>query len=297
MKNITRREFMKTGAAGLAAVSAGFTFSGFSYTPPSVIDQVNLGKSGLKVSRLALGTGTSGHARQSDFTRMGFDSFIRIARTAHERGVTFIDTADSYGTHDFVSRFLKEVPRDQCQIMTKIWTTETSWNKLTPVSQTLDRFRKELNTDYLDLVLLHCMTSGDWIKTKAGMRDELSAAKQKGLVKTLGVSCHNFDAMKVAVEDPWVDVILARINPGQVAMDGSPEQIMALLKTAADHGKGVIGMKIFGAGGWTNSDQRQESIKFAIESGNVHAMTLGMTSTEHVTDAVDRIMAVVNAGK
>ncbi|MCW0481531.1 aldo/keto reductase [Gaoshiqia sediminis] len=295
MKKFTRREFVKTSLAGVSAASVGYAFSGFSYLPPAEIDQVQLGKTGLLVSRLALGTGTNGHAHQSDFTRMGFDNFLKIARTAHERGVTFIDTADSYGTHHFVSRFLKEVSREKCQIMTKIWTENNSWNTVAPIPETLDRFRKELNTDYLDLVLLHCMTSGNWVETKASMREELNAAKQNGIVKTVGVSCHNFEAMKVAVEDPWVDVILARINPGQKVMDGTPEQVMDLLKTANENGKGVIGMKIFGAGQWADPRQREESIKFAIRSGNVHAMTLGMTTPEQVTDAVDRIMAVVNS--
>ena len=297
MKKYTRREFVKTGFAGISTISAGLAFSSFSYSSGAEIDQVELGQTGLKVSRLAMGTGTNGSGHQSEFTRMGTDRFLKIARQAHERGVTFMDTADSYGTHPFVSRFFKEVPREKCQIMTKIWTEDNSWNKVVPVPQTLDRFRKELNTDYIEIVLLHCMTSGNWPQTKARMRDELDEAKSKGIVKKVGVSCHNYDAMVAAVDDPWVDVILARINPGQKVMDGTPDQIMDLLKRAADNGKGVIGMKIFGAGQWNQLDQRKESLNFAIRSGNVHAMTIGMTDTDQVNDAADRIMSVVHSQK
>jgi len=297
MKKYTRREFVKTGFAGISTISAGLAFSGFSYSPGAEIDQVELGQTGLKVSRLAMGTGTNGSGHQSAFTRMGTDRFLKIARQAHERGVTFMDTADSYGTHPFVARFFKEVPREKCQIMTKIWTEDNSWNKVVPVPQTLDRFRKELNTDYIEIVLLHCMMNGNWPQTKARMRDELDEAKSKGTVKKVGVSCHNYEAMVAAVDDPWVDVILARINPGQKVMDGTPDQIMDLLKRAADNGKGVIGMKIFGAGQWNQLDQRKESLNFAIRSGNVHAMTIGMTDTDQVNDAADRIMAVVHGQK
>ncbi len=292
MKKLTRRDFVKSGLAGISAVSAGLLFSGF---PAGIkIDQVELGETGLKVSRLALGTGTGGYARQSAFTRMDQAEAMRIAHRAYESGVTLMDTADSYGTHPFVRRFLKEVPRENCQIMTKIWTEDTSWNTVTPVSQTLDRFRQELNTDQIEIVLLHCLMSGDWPQTKTAFRDGLDEAKSKNIVKKVGVSCHDYKALEVAVDDPWVDVILARINPGQVAMDGTPEQIMSLLKRAKENGKGVIGMKIFGAGQWNNENQKQESLNFVIKSGNVHAMTIGMTSMAYVADSVERITSVVH---
>ncbi len=293
MKKFSRRDFVKSGIAGISALSAGFAFSGFAGRVESKIDQVELGKTGIKVSRLALGTGTSGYGKQSAYTRMEMNETLKIARLAYERGVTLMDTADSYGTHGFVARFFKEVPRDQCQIMTKIWTENTSWNQVVPVSQTIDRFRKELNTDEIEIVLLHCLMSGDWPRTKAAFRDGLNDAKAKGLVRKVGVSCHDYKALEVAVDDPWVDVILARINPGQKSMDGTPEQIMALLKRASDNGKGVIGMKIFGAGQWNNIHQRQESLNFAIRSGNVHALTIGLTNVDEVTDSVDRITSVV----
>ena len=292
MKKINRREFVRTGLVSVSAVSSGFVFSGFNSAIPERIDQVKLGETGLKVSRLAFGCGTNGWAHESVLTRGGMEAFKKVSRHAYDRGITFIDTADSYGTHTFVRELFKEVPRANFQVMTKIWTENNNWNKVVPVKETLTRFKKELDSDYFDIVLLHCLMNGNWVTEKEAFRDQLSEAKQKGDVKLVGVSCHNIDAMRVAVVDPWVDVILARINPAQSNMDGTPEEIMKLLKTAKDNGKGVIGMKIFGAGDLTKEELREKSLNFAWKSGNVHTMTIGMEKTAYVDDAVDRIMRI-----
>ncbi|MGQ8338909.1 aldo/keto reductase [Sunxiuqinia sp. A32] len=292
MKKYTRREFVKTGIAGASVVSAGMVFSGTTFGSNSQIDQVELGKTGLKVSRLALGCGTNSWGRKSEFTRAGLETFKNVARYAHERGVTFFDTADLYGTHTYVKEVLKEIPRDQCQVMTKIWTTDNDWNTVAPVSETLDRFKKELGTDYFDIVLLHCMLDGKWVTEKKEFRDQLSEQKQKGIVKTVGVSCHNIDALRVAATDPWVDIILARINPQQIHMDGSPNEIMEILATATRKGKGVLGMKIFGAGEIKDEELREKSLNYVLKCNKVHAITIGMEKKEYIEDSVERITRI-----
>ena len=157
MKRISRRHFIQTGLIGAAAVSAGFTaiVSNGSATP--VIDKVKLGKTGLVVPHLALGTGTHGGKQSSDMTRMGIQNWLKIARHAHERGMTFYDAADLYGSHQNVKEILKEVPREKATLLSKIWTRPEDWNKDTP-AKTIDRFRKETGSDYFDILLLHCMT-------------------------------------------------------------------------------------------------------------------------------------------
>ena len=292
MKKFNRREFIRTGIAGASAVSAGMVFSGLAYGSSVQIDQVRLGQTGLNVSRLAFGCGTNGWAHESVLTRGGMEAFKKVSRHAYDRGITFIDTADSYGTHTFVRELFKEVPRENFQLMTKIWTENNNWNKVVPVRQTLDRFKKELGTEFFDIVLLHCLMNGNWVTEKASFRDQLSEAKQKGEIKLVGVSCHNIGAMRVAVTDPWVDVILARINPEQSNMDGTPDEIMKILKTAKDNGKGVIGMKIYGAGDLIKEELREKSLNFAWKSGNVHTMTIGMEKTAYVDDAVERIVKI-----
>ncbi len=293
MKKYTRREFVKTGVAGVSAVSAGLVFTGAAKA--AEIDQVVLGDTGMKTSRLALGTGYNGWKRESAFTRAGIDQFLKVARHAYDRGITLIDTADLYGTHTFTRELFKEVPRDNFQVLTKIWTLDNDWNKVVPVNETLNRFKKELGTEYFDIVLLHCMQNGSWITEKESMRDQLSKAKQSGEVKKVGVSCHNIDALRIAATDPWVDIILARINPQQFSMDGTPEEIMQILKTAKSNGKGVIGMKIYGAGKIKDSEHRTQSLKYVLNSGNVHAITIGMDKTEHVDDTIQQMALITKS--
>jgi len=289
MKQISRRHFIHTGLIGAAAASTAFTGLVSMAPASTTIDNVHLGKTGLVVPRLALGTGTHGSKQSSDMTRMGIQNWLKVARYAHERGITFYDAADLYGSHQNVKEILKEVPREKATLLSKVWTRPEDWNKDTP-AKTIDRFRRETGSDYFDILLLHCMTNGNWQEEKKPYIEALSEAKQKGIVKTVGLSCHSFDALKVAAEDPWVDVILARINPEGLIMDASPEEVMSVLKKAHDAGKGIIGMKIFGEGRMKTDDQRKNSIQYAINSGNVDCMTIGLTSVEQVDFAVENIL-------
>lgn len=293
MRQISRRHFIQTGIVGAAAVSAGFT--NLSYASLPVIDKVKLGKVGLLVPRLALGTGTHGGNQSSDMTRMGINNWLKIARHAYDRGISFYDAADSYGSHQNVKEILKTVPREKATLLSKIWTRPESWNKDTP-AKTIDRFRKETGSEYFDMLLLHCMTNGKWQEEKKAYIDTLSEAKQKGIVKAVGLSCHSFEALRIAASDPWVDVILARINPEGVIMDSHPDEVMAVLKQAHNNGKGIIGMKIFGEGKLVQESQREKSLKYAINSKNVDCMTIGFTSTEQVDDALARVIRIVSEG-
>jgi predicted aldo/keto reductase-like oxidoreductase len=292
MKQISRRHFIQTGLIGTAAVTSGFTNVIFANPEKAQIDLVKLGNTGLVVPRLAMGTGSHGGNQSSDMTRMGVDNWVKIARYAHERGVTFYDTADLYGSHQNVKEILKEVPREKATILTKIWTRSENWNSDFP-AKTIDRFRTETSSEYFDVMLLHCMTNAKWQEDRKPYIEALSVAKQKGIVKTVGVSCHSFDALKLAVDDPWVDVILARINPAGLVMDASPEEVMAVLKKAHDSGKGIIGMKIYGEGQLSDESQREKSLRYAIGSNVVDCMTIGMTTTEQIDQNINSIMKIV----
>lgn len=295
MKPISRRQFIQTGLIGAAAISAGLSNNALAQTKLYQIDKVKLGNTGLTVPRLALGTGTHGGNQSSDMTRMGVDNWLKVARFAQERGVTFYDSADLYGSHQNVKEILKSVPREKATVLSKIWTRPEKWNPDAP-AKTIDRFRKETGSEYFDIMLLHCMTNAQWQEEKKPYIEALSEAKQKGIIKVHGVSCHSFDALKLAAEDPWVDVILARINPAGLIMDASADEVMAVLKKAHDSGKGIIGMKIFGEGRFCEDSQREKSLRYAIGSHNVDCMTIGMTTTEQVDDAVSRIMRIVSEG-
>ena len=293
MRKINRRHFLHTGFAGAAAIGAGLFNISHKSSGTSVVDKVRLGKTGLIVPRIAMGTGSRGGRRESNQTRIGMQEFVKIARHAFDRGLKFYDMADTYGSHPYVREVLKEVPREETTMLTKIWTTPQSWLTDDSIEATIDRFRMETGSDYFDIMLLHCLMVGTWQEDRKEFTEALSKAKQKGIIKAVGVSCHDWDAMKVAVEDPWVDVILARINPFGTNMDGTPEEVMGLLETARKNGKGVIGMKIFGNGNNTLAEERQRSLSFAVKSPNVDCITLGLESVEQIDDAVDRVMRMV----
>ena len=297
MEKINRRSFIYSSAVGLTGYAAltATGLSGLGFTPATAtVDKVKLGNTGLTVSRIAFGTGSIGGNHQSNQTRLGMSKFVQMVHHAYDRGVCFFDTADSYGSYPFVREVFKEIPREKVTLLGKMWT-ENDLSKAEPVDKALDRFRTESGSDYFDIMLLHCMLNGKWPEEKKRYIDYFSKAKQMGIIKKVGVSCHNFEALKVAAEDPWVDVILARINPFRAHMDGSPAEINAVLERARNNGKGIVGMKIFGNGDRVLETEREESITFALKKSSIHCMTLGMESIAQVDDAVDRVMRIAKS--
>ena len=200
-------------------------------------ERVTLGKSGLKVSRICMGTGTSGVKQQSNQTRLGAENFKRLIREAYDRGVRTFDAADQYGTHPYLLPALKEVPRDSYTIVTKI-----RWHGAPEPDANIfvERFLKELSTDYIDLLLIHCMTAPDWTTTMRKQMDILSEYKTKGVIRALGVSCHSIPALEAAAAEPWVDSVHTRINPYGMSMDGPPEKVVPVIKKIHADRKSVV---------------------------------------------------------
>ena len=294
MKQMNRREFIRTGAIGLVGASvlqSGMACVNSDQSKTVSVDKIKLGKSGLTVSRIAMGTGTRGYGKGSNQTRLGMDNFVKLAHHAYEHGISFYDMADQYGSMPYVAEAIKTLPRKKLTLLTKMSTGKDDREKSQQVfASNIERFLKEMGTDYIDILLLHYMTEGDWVQTRAHYMECFSKAKKDGIVKVVGVSCHNIDALREASVHPWVDVIMARINPFNTLMDGSPDEIKAILATAQKNGKGVIAMKVFGEGKHVTDDEREESIRYAIKQSNSHCMTLGLESTEQMDDAIERVM-------
>ena len=288
-----RRRFLKSSlaGAGLLSVSPRLAFS--AAAARSAADRVPLGRTGIRCSFLAQGTGFNGWARASDHTRLGQPSFTRLLRHGFDEGVNFLDMADLYGTHSFVREAIRGLPRDRFVMLTKIWPRKADW--VTPsggARPEFDQFRRELGTEMIDVCLIHCAVNDRWAQEYAGMRDELSALKEEGSLRAVGVSCHDHGALKLAAEDPWVDVIFARINHRggkEFSCDDTAEEVAKTLRRARSNGKAVVGMKIFGAGKLTRPEDRDASLAYVLGNELVDAMTIGMTSVEQVDDTVARI--------
>ncbi|MDZ7724897.1 MAG: aldo/keto reductase [candidate division KSB1 bacterium] len=290
MISMTRRQFMKT-TAGFAALSLPGV--GFTTNEPDVMGPVKLGTTGISVSRLAMGTGTHGSEQHSRQTRLGMTGFVDLVQHGYESGVRLFDMADSYGSHPYMREALKEIPRDQVTLLSKVWTRPASWAEFTTAQAAVDRFRQELDVDVIDIVLIHCVIRPDWPELYKPVCDGLSELRERGVIRACGVSCHSFQALTAAVESSWTGVIMGRINNSGTMMGGSPEQVSALLRQARKAGKGVVGMKIYGGGRTTDPQQREESLNFVWNSGAVDATTIGFESTDQVDDTIKRMQRIV----
>lgn len=284
-----RRSFLRT-AAGIAALN-NFPHHLFAATTKkTATDRVKLGPKKVELSRLAMGSGTNGVGGSSNQTRkLGVKGLGELFRTGYDQGVTFFDSADQYGTHPHVREALKTLPRDKVTILTK-----THASTAAEMKADLDRFRKELNTDYIDILLLHCMLDGNWPEKKKGAMEYISEAQEKGIVKTKGVSCHTLEALKTAARTQWVEVDLARINPAGVAMDSDPATVLGVLKEMKVQGKGIIGMKILGAGKLRSKPD--EALQFALAQDVVDCFTIGAENRTELEDLIRRIPAASTRG-
>ena len=247
--SLSRRDFLGHSVAAVGVLAAGQLVSRAADDKPKLksgADRVVLGKTGIKTSLLGMGTGSVGSRKASNQTRLGQEKFTKLVRHAYDKGITYFDAADMYGSHPFLRNALKELPREKLFLLTK-----THAGNAEQVKADIERFCQELGVDYLDTVLMHCMTSKGWPKEKQAVMDGLSDAKSKGKVKAVGVSCHGMDPLRSAVDCDWVEIDLARINPvgGNAGhMDGSPKDVAACLQSMHDKGKGILGMKILAEG-------------------------------------------------
>lgn len=285
-------------AAGAGTVLIGSTASSVmackSDSGFDPFQTITLGKTGIKTTLLGMGTGYSGYNRSSAITRAGVAE--SVIRHAYESGIRFFDCADSYGTHPFASAALKSIPRENYTIGTKMWVTPGGipGTERPDAQIVVDRFRKELNTDYIDLVQLHCMTNGEWNTQQKRFMDGLENLKAKQVIRAHGVSVHSFDALKVASEDPWVDVIHVRINPFGENMDQrDPALVVPVIEKFHNSGKGVIAMKVVGGGRFKNAPEKIDpSLKFVLGLGTVDMIIIGFETNEQIDDYIARMKKI-----
>jgi len=286
-----RRDFIRSASYGFGAAwlnGSASVRSAFLSTPLprkfTAADTVTLGNTGITTSRLAMGTGTVGVGHHSHQTDLGVAGLSALLLNGYERGLRFFDAADSYGSHPHVAEALKHVPRDKVTVLTKTWSRDAA-----SARADVDRFRKELGTDYLDVCLMHCLTEADWTERYRGVMDVFSEAKQKGIIRSHGCSCHSIEALRAAAKSPWVEIDLVRINPIGSHMDADPETVVSVLREMRAAGKGIVGMKILGQGDL--SGRQDEALKYALSLGLLDAFTIGAESKKQQDDLIRRIGA------
>src|SRR6478609_826135 len=298
---IPRREFLGRAALGLGSALLAPRLLAEPLTLPKPFDpyeRVPLGKTKLKFSRVVLGTGMKGGNRQSNHTRLGKEKFEALIRESNDRGVDTFDLADLYGSHPYVIPALKGIQRDKFQVISKIWFRDGGIpEKERPDADVcVERFLKELKTDYIDLLLLHCVVSAKWPEELRKQMDLLSKLKAQGKIRALGVSCHSLEALEACIAEPWVESVHTRINPYGMSMDGAPEKVVPVLQKIHATGKGVVGMKIMGKGRLRNDDEkRNASVKFALTLGCVDVLNVGCESIAEVDDLAARVKRVERA--
>jgi len=248
-------------------------------------DSVTLGHTGIETSRLAMGTGTVGTGHHSHQTALGIDGLSRLLLNGyHENGLRFFDAADSYGSHPHVAAALKQLDRTKVTVLTKSWARDPN-----EMRSDIDRFRRELGIEQIDILLMHCLTEPDWTTRYRPVMDVLEEAKQKKIIRARGCSCHSIEALRAAAKSPWVDVDLARINPVGAIMDADPDTVVSVLGEMKASGKAVLGMKILGQGALR--DRQDEALRFALGLNLLDAFTIGAESVAEQNDLVRRIAA------
>ncbi len=284
-----RREFISRSLAGIGGLVVGGRLLGVlpeaaGYDPYGM---VSLGNTGITASRVGLGTGMRGYQRSSNQTRMGAERFNRLIRQSYERGIRMFDMADLYGSHPYLRPALEGVPREDYVITSKIWFRKGGLpeEERPDADVVVKRFLKELQTDYIDIVHLHCVVSPTWNQDLRKQMDILEELKQQEIIRAHGVSVHSLPALEVAADEPWVDIVNTRINAFGVKMDDIPEKVTPVLEKMHKNGKGIVGMKLIGEGEFRDDpEKRRQSVEYVLNSGVVDVMAVGFEAIEEVDD-------------
>jgi len=294
-KHLSRREFLQRTltATGVIALGSSGWMPAFCATPPkrTPTDQVTLGATGIKLSRLGMGTGSDNGHIQTALGREGFNSLVKYA---YDQGITYFDCAQNYATFEWMAGAIKGLPREKLFIQSKVPGQPND------VLAAIDHHRKVFDTDYVDSMLIHCMVKDDWTEEWKRVMDGFNQAKEKGWIRAKGVSCHSLPALRQATETPWTQVHLVRVNPQGRYMDGPIQNVwsedthevspvLTELKEMRAKGRGIIGMKIIGNGEFVNAEDREKSIRFAMARPELDAVVIGFKSRAEIDEAIQRM--------
>jgi predicted aldo/keto reductase-like oxidoreductase len=291
MVRTSRRDFLKTSLAAGALATTGTLPAIAAGTKAT--DTVTLGKSNIKVTRLAFGTGSHNGAVQR---ALGQDGFNALVRHAWDRGIRFYETSDTYdGMHEMLGIALKGIPRDSYQIMSKI-TTDSG-----DPHQRFDDLRKQINSDYFDIMLLHVQQGTEWPEKSKRWQDAILEAQHKQIIKARGASVHGLPALRQVPQNEWLQVAMIRMNHKGTKMDsdgnyweatGNVNEVVQHTQAAKKAGMGVISMKLIGEGVF-NREDRQKAMRFAFQNAGVDCVTVGYKSPAEIDEAIENINAAL----
>jgi len=293
---LNRRQFLQTSAvavAGAALLPQAFAAA----TKRTATDQVTLGNTGIKLSRIGIGTGSNnGHDQSSQ----GKEAFIKMIHHGFDSGITYIDTAERYATFPWIGDAIKGLPREKLFIQTKVPGQPED------VLAAIDKHRKTFDTDYIDSVLIHCMTDSNWTDSYKRIMDGFNEAKEKKWLRAKGVSCHTLGALTSAVKSDWTETHLVRINPMGRYMDTpTPKEVwnrnlavdvdpvMEQIKSMHAKGHGVIGMKIFGNGDFKDPAEREKSLRFAMSKPEINAIVVGLVNPQQIDEVISKVNSIL----
>jgi predicted aldo/keto reductase-like oxidoreductase len=287
----SRRDFLMGSVAAAAVATA-------APAKRLATDWVTLGKSNVKVTRLAFGTGTHSGAVQRD---LGQPEFTRLVRHAYDRGIRFFETSETYhGMSEMLAIALKGLPRDSYRLMTKYSTPP----KGVP-SEKIDLFRRQLGSEYIDILLLHCLRPPTWATDYKELQDGMAEAKSKKIILCHGASIHGLPALRTIPGNQFLDIAMIRMNHKgshmdtpelrDVDMPGNVDEVVAHTRKVHGQGMGVISMKLCGEGSFINAEDRDAAMKFAMNLGCVDAVTIGFKSTSEIDEAIERMNRVMNS--
>jgi aryl-alcohol dehydrogenase-like predicted oxidoreductase len=289
MTQCSRRNFLKAGFA--ASVLAGTGGLPLRAAKGSATDWVTLGRSNVKVTRLAFGTGTfSGRVQRE----LGQDEFTRLVRYAYDNGIRFFETAESYGEmHKMLGIALKGVPRDSYRLMSKVTTSEG----VDPQAK-IDELRKLANTDYFDIMLLHYQHVASWPTDTVRWQDGVLEAKSKKAVIGHGASVHGLPALRRVPGNKWLEIAMIRMNHKGTKMDaedyntgglGDVSEVTSHVKQVRSERMGVISMKLIGEGAFTSREDRKAAMRYAFNNAGVDSVTVGFKNTAEIDEAIQNL--------
>jgi aryl-alcohol dehydrogenase-like predicted oxidoreductase len=297
--NYNRRQFLKRSAfaAGALALAPDALMRAEAAPKRTAVDEVTLGSTGVKLSRLGMGTGVNNGRTLTD---LGRDGFTKLIHYAYDQGIRHFDCSESYATFSWIADAIKGLPREKLFIQSKIDTIPAD------VLAAVDRHRKNFNTDYVDSMLVHCMVTPGWTDEWKTVLDGLNQAKDKKWIRAKGVSCHSIPALRASIASDWTEVHLVRVNPQGRRVDGMEQvkwtptdpghdiaPVLVELKNMRAKGRGVIGMKIMGEGQFVNPEDREKSIRFAMSRTELDAVVIGFKNTGEIDEAIKRMNAAL----